>query len=332
MSKLSNYNSFLLEKSFQKIIDDIFRLVESEDTWTSDNTYEWDLSNNDNTNTFEWDITKEVEIKSKLKSFLSKLSKDKIKDYFYRLIDGIKSLPISIRKKLIFSYVGIFLLFTSAGSLFPENSTMSSKIPEVVKSEVVDILNISNKKEVDLKSSFEKAQSIVKEVEAGYSDDRGDSGNWIKVPGGRRFVGTNHGISAPILADYLGRLPKRSDMESLPYETAVKIYKDKFWNSNNIQEFINQSVANIVYDGAVNQGEAGIRDVLRKSLNDNGVHITDDDNPFDIGWIKKINTLDQKSFFKSVFKFREERYKGSRTFKRHGDGWLNRLYSINFEK
>ena len=48
-------------------------------------------------------------------------------------------------------------------------------------------------------ASFDVAQSQVKEVEAGYSDDRKDTGNWIEIKGiGKRFIGTNHGISAPI--------------------------------------------------------------------------------------------------------------------------------------
>lgn len=317
MSKLSSYNSFLLEKQFQSIIDDILRLVESEGQWTSDNTY-------------EWDFTKGTDIKSKLKSFLSKIPKDKIKDYFYKLVDSIKSLPSNVRKKLIFSYVGIFLLFTSVSNLVPENSVDAKKVPDVVKKEVMEALK--KVKIVVKKSSFEKAQGLVKQVEAGYSDDRGDTGNWVRVPGGRRFVGTNHGISAPILANYLGGAPKRADMENLSYETALKIYKDKYWNANNISEFSNQSVANLVYDGAVNQGETGMRDVLRKALNENGIQITDDDNPFDVEWIQKANKLDQEKLFDSIAKFREVRYRESRTFKRHGDGWLDRLYSIKFEK
>lgn len=330
MSKLSSYNSFLLEKQFQSIIDDILRLVESEGRWTSDNTYEWDLSSSDDTNTYEWDFTKGTDIKSKLKSFLSKIPKDKIKDYFYKLVDSIKSLPSNVRKKLIFSYVGIFLLFTSVSNLVPENSVDAKKVPDVVKKEVMEALG--KVKVVVKKSSFEKAQGLVKQVEAGYSDDRGDTGNWVRVPGGRRFVGTNHGISAPVLANYLGRAPKRADMENLSYETALKIYKDKYWNANNISEFSNQSVANLVYDGAVNQGETGMRDVLRKALNENGIQITDDDNPFDVEWIQKANKLDQEKLFDSIAKFREVRYRESRTFKRHGDGWLDRLYSIKFEK
>ena len=330
MSKLSSYNSFLLEKQFQSIIDDILRLVESEGQWTSDNTYEWDLSSSDDTNTYEWDFTKGTDIKSKLKSFLSKIPKDKIKDYFYKLVDSIKSLPSNVRKKLIFSYVGIFLLFTSVSNLVPENSVDAKKVPDAVKKEVMEALE--KVKVVVKKSSFEKAQGLVKQVEAGYSDDRGDTGNWVRVPGGRRFVGTNHGISAPILANYLGRAPKRADMENLSYETALKIYKDKYWNANNISEFSNQSVANLVYDGAVNQGETGMRDVLRKALNENGIQITDDDNPFDVEWIQKANKLDQEKLFDAIAKFREVRYRESRTFKRHGDGWLDRLYSIKFEK
>ena len=315
MNKLSRYNSFILEKQFQSIIDDIFRLVESEGRWTSDNTYEWD---------FEQDNS----IKGKLKSFLSKLSKDEIKSYYYKFVDNLKSLPENIRRKMIVGYTAIFLGFISATSLFPsdaEAETMSDKL----KKEVLSALEVE--KEVEIKSSFDDAQGIVKQVEAGYSSDRGDTGNWIKVPGGKRFVGTNHGISAPILAEYLGRLPKKEDMQNLSYETALKIYKTEYWDKYNLSEFTNQSIANIIYDGVVNQGQNGTRSVLRKALNENGIEITDDDDPFDVEWIQKTNKLDQDKLFESIKKFREDRYREAPTFKRHGEGWLNRLYSFEYQ-
>ena len=315
MNKLSRYNSFLLEKQFQSIIGDIFRLVESEGRWTSDNTYEWD---------FEQDNS----IKGKLKSFLSKLPKDKIKSYYYKFVDNLKSLPENIRRKMIVGYTAIFLGFISATSLFPsdaEAETMSDKL----KKEVLSALEVE--KEVEIKSSFDDAQDIVKQVEAGYSSDRGDTGNWIKVPGGKRFVGTNHGISAPILAEYLGRLPKKEDMQNLSYETALKIYKTEYWDKYNLSEFTNQSIANIIYDGVVNQGQNGTRSVLRKALNENGIEITEDDDPFDIEWIQKTNKLDQVKLFESIKKFREDRYREAPTFKRHGEGWLNRLYSFEYQ-
>lgn len=316
MDKLSNYNIFLLEKNFQSIIDDIFRLVESEGKWTGDNTY-------------EWDITKDNSIKSKLRKFISKLPKEEIKKYFYKLVDKIRSLPKNIRKKLIVNYATVFLAFASVGYLIPGNSVEAENLSSDIKTEVIstlrDIQNQRNKK-----SSFEKAQGIVKQVEAGYSNDRGDTGNWIKVSGGKRFVGTNHGISAPILMEYLGRLPSKEDMENLSYETALKIYKKNYWDAQNLSEFTNQSVSNILYDGSVNQGKTGMKDVLRKALNDNGLNISDDDNPFNKRWIRKSNKLDQKSLFNSIKRFREERYKEAATFKRHGDGWLDRLSSFEY--
>ena len=315
MNKLSRYNSFILEKQFQSIIDDIFRLVESEGRWTSDNTYEWDLEQDNS-------------IKGKLKSFLSKLTKDEIKSYYYKFVDNLKSLPENIRRKMIVGYTAIFLGFISATSLFPSDAEAET-MPDKLKKEVLSALEVE--KEVEIKSSFDDAQGIVKQVEAGYSSDRGDTGNWIKVPGGKRFVGTNHGISAPILAEYLGRLPKKEDMQNLSYETALKIYKTEYWDKYNLSEFTNQSIANIIYDGVVNQGRNGTRSVLRKALNENGIEITDDDDPFDVEWIQKTNKLDQVKLFESIKKFREDRYREAPTFKRHGEGWLNRLYSFEYQ-
>ena len=326
--RINNYNKFSKEKEFESILEEIFRLVESEGKWTSSNTYEWDLSDDEEPFTFEWDFTKES-IKDKLKSFLSKLPKDKIKDYYYKFIDSIKSLPESIRKKLIYGYTAIFLTFTSVNALIPSDASSDKDISMKIKTEVLDALN-KIKENVKKITSFDKAQGIVKQVEAGYSDDRGDTGNWIKVSGGKRFVGTNHGISAPVLAEYLGRLPKKEDMQNLSYETALEIYKKNYWDKHNVSRYENQSVANLIYDGLVNQGETGMRDVLRKALNENGIKITDSDNPFDKEWISKSNELDQKVIFNSIKKYRENRYREARTFRRHGEGWLNRLNSFDF--
>lgn len=322
MNKLTKYNNFLLENQFQSIIDDIFRLVESEGKWTSDNTYEWDIESDNS-------------IKGRLKRFLSKLPKEEIKKYFWKLIDKVKSLPDNIRKKLIINYAAVFLSFVTIGYLIPSNTVEAENIPSSIKTEVLSAFDkVTSKiknKDTKKSSSFEEAQGIVKQVEAGYSNDKGDTGNWIKVPGGKRFVGTNHGISAPILAEYIGRLPKKEDMINLSYETALKIYKKNYWDAQNLSEFTDQSVANILYDGSVNQGKTGMRSVLRKALNDNGVEISDTDNPFNTKWIKQINKLDQKSLFESIKKFREDRYKEATTFKRHGDGWLSRLNSFEYK-
>jgi len=123
--------------------------------------------------------------------------------------------------------------------------------------------------------------------EAGFSDDRNDSGNWVRVPGyGRRFVGTNHGIAAPTLAEYLGRIPKREDMENLSYGTALKIFKNNYWDAQNLGEFCNQSVANIIYDGCVNQGIYRMKDLVKIAASEQGVEI--DGQTFTPSNIKKM--------------------------------------------
>lgn len=40
---LTNYNEFLLEREFELITNDIFRLFENEINWTGENTAEWNL-------------------------------------------------------------------------------------------------------------------------------------------------------------------------------------------------------------------------------------------------------------------------------------------------
>jgi lysozyme family protein len=333
---INKYNEYILEKQFKEILDEIFRIVENTGTLTGDNTYEWDLTN-DEPRTFEWDLTKQnsedTGVLGKLKKFLSNLPKEDIKKYFIKLINSIKSLPESIRRKLIINYVTVFLGFTSLGYLISNNDTNTDVGNNKENSVLLDIRNDIDKKikrEVMLvlrKSDFNESQKIVKSAEAGYSDDRGDTGNYFKG----RFIGTNHGISAPILADYLGKMPSRQDMENLSYETALEIYKSDYWDAQNLSEFCDQSVANIIYDGCVNQGTTALRSIVRDAFRENGIKISDSDNPFDKKWIKKANSLNQIKLFNSLKEGRENRYKESRTFRRHGKGWLARLDRIEYK-
>jgi lysozyme family protein len=326
---INKYNEYLIEKQFQDIIDDILRIVEN-GTWTSDNTIEWDLNQ---PRTFEWDLTNDSEdtsILTKLKNLLAKLPKEKIKEYFVKLIDTIKLLPETVRRKLIINYAAIFLSFVSLNYLITDTS-VDSKADSIGNKITKEIKSIDRKIKHEIitvlrKSDFNEAQKIVKTVEAGYSDDRGDTGNYYKG----RFIGTNHGISAPILADYLGKTPTRSDMENLSYETALDIYKRDYWDAQNLTEFCDQSVANLIYDGCVNQGTTALRSIVRDAYIDNGIKITENDNPFSAKYIKKANALNQHKLFQSIKKGRENRYREARTFRRHGRGWLARLDNIEY--
>jgi lysozyme family protein len=322
---ISKYNDFLLEKEFNSITDDIFRIVESDGVWTSPNTIEWDMTKkepNKSKNIIDTSL-------EKLKNFIHKLDKTQLKNYYERLVNKLKNLPDRIRRFLIVHYTSVFLAVASFGFLIGNDDNLEDKstikveqtIDPQIKKEII---------ELHKKSSFEKAQSSVKEVEAGYSDDRNDTGNWIEVPGyGKRFVGTNHGISAPILQKYLGRIPKREDMENLSYKTALEIYKKDYWDAQNLSMICDQSVANVIYDGCVNQGIDGMSQVIRDAAKENGIDLTG--SVYSKSNIRRLNSLNQVELFNSIKKFRGLRYKEAPTWHIHGDGWMNRLSSIEYQ-
>ena len=324
---IDNYNDFLLEKEFDKFINNIFKIIESEGVWTSPNTIEWDMSNKDEDPKNDF-IDKSIE---KLKNFISKLDKEQLRTYYIRLVNKLKNLPEKTRRFLLAHYTSVFLAVVSFSYLVGGNdSDVKINKPDRNKVETIDPQVKKEIVELQKGSSFEEAQSAVKEVEAGYSNDRNDTGNWVEVPGyGQRFVGTNHGISAPILQQYLGRIPKREDMEKLSYETAVKIYKKDYWDAQNLSLLCDQSVANVIYDGCVNQGIEGMSQVIRDAAKEQGVNLTG--SVYAKSNLRRLNSLDQKQLFISIKKFRESRYKQAATWNRHGEGWLNRLSGIEYQ-
>lgn len=347
MNKLSKYNDFLLENEFNLIIEEIFRIVEDvEGKWIGPRTIEWDYTNkeepeeepeeNEKDELTDFIINFGEKALNKLRSFLQKLPKEKIKEYYLKLVNKFKSLPETLRRKIIGGVTGVFLTFvsltyllgTSSGS---EISQGGFGLSDKQKQEIV-----STQKDQSVgRATFEEAQKLVKTAEGGYSEDKGDVGNYIEVPGGKRFIGTNHGISAPILAKYykqqgVERLITKQDMMRLKYKTALKIFKNEYWDKQELGTLQDQNVANIIYDGCVNQGVDGMRSVLRNALEENGIEIQDTDNIFSKEVLSKANGVNQEVLFNSIKKYREERYRDSQTFKRHGEGWLNRLDDISY--
>jgi lysozyme family protein len=345
---ISKYNDFILENEFNSIVFEFFKLVEDvEGKWTGSNTMEWDYTDsesdidyNDRDELTDAIIDFGDKALNKLRDFLKKLPKEKIKEYFVKLINKFKSLPIALRRKLIGSVTGVFLTFVSLSYLVggSTDSGVSKSGLGLSKEQTEEVISIAKKEQstVKAKASFEKAQGLVKLAEAGYSNDRGDNGNYIDVPGGRRFIGTNHGISAPILEEYfkkqgIKRLLTKEDMMDLSYETALKIYKADYWDAQSLGSLESQDVANIIYDGCVNQGIDAMRTIMRKALEDNGIEIKNTDIIFSNEILSKANKLNQEDLFNSIKDFREERYRESETFKRHGEGWLNRLNDISYD-
>lgn len=271
----------------------------------------------------------------------------KVKEYFEKFILELKSLPYEIKKRLLKKFIVVFILFIPLSNLVTDFSIKQEPVLKEVVAEVnqESIPDEIDKEVVDKKSkfaSFERAQHLVKMAEAGYSSDRNDTGNWINVPGGgQRFIGTNHGISAPVLAQYfkdkgINRLISKQDMMDLEYETALEIYKKDYWNAARLSNFKSQSIANVLYDECVNQGVGAALSDVKKSMQNMG-HETDE-----IGsWkefhkeltpkVNKMSTKEKKELFNQIKTERLERYEGADTWEEHGEGWQNRLNDIAFE-
>ena len=293
---------------------------------------------------------------NKIKEFIKGLdTKEQVKKYFYKLLEELKELPYKVKKDLFIKLSLLIMSISSLpiGELISDKDLSKDKFLSDIKTEVelvsinkVEKTEVDSVKEVDKNNSksasFDIAQKLVKTAEAGYSKDRNDTGNWIDVPGdGQRFIGTNHGISAPVLAQYfkdkgINRLITKQDMMDLEYETAKEIYKKDYWDLAGLSNFKSQSIANVLYDECVNQGVGAALTDITKSMENMGHKIDEIGSwkEFHKELTPKVNNMSNKEtrkLFQIIKDVRLERYQGAETWVDHGDGWTKRLKDIAFE-
>lgn len=165
-------------------------------------------------------------------------------------------------------------------------------------------------------ANFYEAQNIVKANEGGYQDLSNDSGNWTggKIGSGN-LIGTKYGISAPVLKAHLGYTPTVNEMKNLSYSTALSIYKNNYWDKLGLDSVKNQTIADLIYDGAVNEGVGGIKSIVSGSLGTSY-------SPNAIN-----NYKDQQALFNSIKQGRVDKYKEIGTF---FTSHLNRLKKFVF--
>lgn len=173
-------------------------------------------------------------------------------------------------------------------------------------------------------AQFEKSQKIVGINEGGYQNDPDDDGNWYMG----NLIGTNWGIAATTLAGYLGRTPTVADMKSLSRATAEQILKKNYWDANNFGKLENQSVATMLYDGAVNHGVHGMRYLVERALSQLKRPMLYY-RVFTTEGIELMNRINSKDLFYALKTARANRYKSSPK-KKYINGWLARLERINY--
>ena len=105
-------------------------------------------------------------------------------------------------------------------------------------------------------ADFQKALNRVLKHEGGFQNHAADRGNYNSLG---ECVGTNWGIAARTYEAFLRKPPNARDMKLMTKEEAGEIYRALFWNRIQGDQITNQPVADILFDGYVNHGTAGIR-------------------------------------------------------------------------
>lgn len=169
-------------------------------------------------------------------------------------------------------------------------------------------------------ADFEKAIPIILKHEGGYVDHPSD-------PGGA----TNRGIIFSLFKQYalvLGLEKTKEALKTLTEDQAKFIYREHFWNTMRGDDFVNQQVANIVFDGYVNMGTRALK-MLQVEL---GVDV---DGIIGDNTLAVVNQSAGGVVFNGFKEARIEYYESlaerKPSMKVFLKGWLNRINSFNYQ-
>jgi lysozyme family protein len=174
-------------------------------------------------------------------------------------------------------------------------------------------------------ASFDLFKTILAKNEGGYQNLIGDSGNYNSK--GER-VGTNFGISARFYESILKRPPTVADMKALTLDNANKLYKIYFWDAIQGDSLVNQSVANIIADHAVNGGELSIAKPVQLILRNKFKKTIVVDGDIGPATAKLINSVKQATLFDEIKNARLQIY--ANIGGQFLNTWINRLNSFFF--
>ena len=176
-------------------------------------------------------------------------------------------------------------------------------------------------------AKFEEFIHLLDKVEGGYQNLSGDSGNYNSL---HQNVGTNHGISARFYEDVINRPPKVSDMKDITLEKAKQLYKKYFWDDVQGDLITNQSVANIICDGAVNGVEGSIGKIVQRVLVNTFGKSLSIDGDIGVKTAQAINSVNQAQLFTAILNSRKNYY--TNLGGEFLNSWLNRLKTFVYSE
>lgn len=169
-------------------------------------------------------------------------------------------------------------------------------------------------------ANFYVAVGIVLKHEGGFVDNKLDKGG-----------ATNLGITFDLFkyyADTLGLFKNVESLKQMTVDQAELIYREEFWNNMRGDEFKDQQLANIVFDGFVNMGRRAIKMLQIEA----GVVA---DGFIGTNSLQVINNANAKLLFQGYkdarivfYKDLVERKPNQKIFLK---GWLNRINSFTYQ-
>jgi lysozyme family protein len=164
-------------------------------------------------------------------------------------------------------------------------------------------------------ANFNDAIKPVLEAEGGYINHPNDRGG-----------ATNFGITRATLANWLKKPVSDQDVKNLTQKEAEDIYKANYWNPIKGDEIKSQTVANILFDQAVNRGPSAAVKAMQKVLK------VGQDGVVGPATLKAMNDKDDKKLALEYVMDAQINY--ARIVKRNPsqavfiEGWLNRTHKL----
>ena len=155
-------------------------------------------------------------------------------------------------------------------------------------------------------AAFDPIVSKVFNIEGGYQNDLNDNGNYTSSSCGGQLVGTNHGISAKTLEEYLNACPSVYQMKNLARAEAIQIYKTDFWNDIGGDYLKNSNVALVIFDTNVLR-PVWVRPIVQEALVRQNIY-NSCIKPFGLETIYAINSANQTKLFNDLKEIRKQKH------------------------
>lgn len=153
--------------------------------------------------------------------------------------------------------------------------------------------------------------------EGGFTLHKSDRGNYYKGI----LIGTNRGISAPVLANWLGRAPTRTEMQNLSQSKADRIYRAKYYDMVRFND-LPSGVDHCIVDYAINSGPSRAIKALQIAVDATPDGVI---GPITMRSIKKVHP---KTIIRRVSERRMSFLQRLRSWKTFGRGWKSRVLRV----